>query len=89
MEATLLSMLERCCGASAQELLQPNCDLLDSGFLDSLARIEWLNAIADQYHVDLQPTQIPPEVWRSAAELLAFTANALEANGISRSVLQK
>ena len=40
-------------------------DLLENEVLDSLAFIEIVEKLNDEFDIELQPTQIPPDTWRS------------------------
>ena len=75
----LWAMLAACCGTSEEELRQAD-DLIESGLLDSLSRIEWLTAVENAFGTVLQPTQMPPAVWRSAASLITYTQEHIQKN---------
>ena len=66
-------MEELLTGLCGEDVVQnPAADLLESGLLDSLARVEWLELLEDHFGFAPQPTQIPPEAWRRAESLLSF-----------------
>lgn len=44
--------------------IDDNIDLLDSDILDSLAFVELIGALEDEFDIEIQPTQIPPDTWR-------------------------
>lgn len=44
-------------------------DLLDNEILDSLAFIELVNKLEDEFNIEIQPTQIDPNTWRSVKEI--------------------
>lgn len=59
------------CEICADDSIRENSDvdLLDSGLLDSLAFIELLDALYDEFGVEFQPTIIPKEHFRTAAKI--------------------
>ena len=40
-------------------------DLLENDILDSLAFIELINALNDEFNIEIQPTQVKPTTWRT------------------------
>lgn len=40
-------------------------DLLDSDIIDSLTFIELVTALEDEFDIEIHPTQIPADTWRS------------------------
>ena len=70
----LCALLNEVCGEDV--FAAPEEDLLESGLLDSLARVEWLERLEDRFGWAPQPTQISPEVWRSAEKLISFCLEA-------------
>ncbi len=40
-------------------------DLLENEILDSLAFIEFIEMLNDELNIEIQPTQIKPDTWRS------------------------
>lgn len=69
MEEEIRQLIARACGT--REALEPGVDLLEEGFLDSLALIELLEGLEDM-GIDLQPTQIPKEGLRTVEGILAL-----------------
>lgn len=49
-------------------------DLLDSGILDSLAFLELITALEDEFHLEIQPTQVDPNTWRKVDSIVAFVS---------------
>ena len=43
----------------------PDADLIDEGILDSLAFINLIVSLEDEFGIEIQPTQIPGSTWRS------------------------
>ena len=46
-----------------------NIDLLENEILDSLAFIELINELEDRFDIEIYPTQIDSNVWRSAKKI--------------------
>lgn len=69
MEQQIRQLIAQACGT--QEVLAPGVDLLEEGFLDSLALIELLEGLEDMGIV-LQPTQIPKDRLRTVEGILAL-----------------
>lgn len=39
--------------------------MLENEILDSLAFIELITALEDEFNIEIQPTQVEPDTWRS------------------------
>ena len=64
------------------EILEENkdIDLLENEILDSLAFIELISTLEDEFNIEIQPTQVSPDTWRnikSIAELVEDKINNL------------
>ena len=81
----LLALLISVCGNDCF-LENPSVDLLESGTLDSLARVEFLDALEDRFGTAPQPTRIPPEAWRRAETLLSFCESYYASSGCGSGV---
>lgn len=44
-------------------------DLLENEILDSLAFIELITALEEEFNIEIQPTQVNPDIWRSVEEI--------------------
>lgn len=44
-------------------------DLLENEILDSLAFIELIEMLNEEFNLELQPTQIKPDTWRSVKSI--------------------
>lgn len=44
-------------------------DLIESGMLDSLAFIELISKLEDEFDIEIQPTQVNSDVWRSVKSI--------------------
>lgn len=47
-------------------------DLLENEILDSLAFIELIEMLNDEFNIDLQPTQVSPDTWRSVKKIVQY-----------------
>ncbi len=45
-------------------------DLLENNILDSLGFIELINALENEFDIEIQPTQIDPNTWRSVDKII-------------------
>ena len=50
----------------------PDIDLIENGILDSLAFINLMSELEDEFDIEIQPTQIPSEVWRYVDSIVEF-----------------
>ena len=44
---------------------QPDVDLIENEILDSLGFIELVTELEETFDIEIQPTQIPSDTWRS------------------------
>ena len=51
------------------ENIGPEQELLESGILDSLAFITLLEEIAVRWRIEIQPTQVQPEEWKTVRSI--------------------
>ena len=47
-------------------------DLLENEILDSLAFIELIEMLNEEFNIELQPTQIKPNTWRSVKSISEY-----------------
>ena len=45
--------------------LSDDIDLLEEDVIDSLAFIELITELEDAFNIEIQPTQVPGDTWRS------------------------
>ena len=64
MEDRIIEIIE---SGSGFENLRENLeiDLLENEILDSLAFIELITTLDDEFAIEIQPTQVEPDTWRS------------------------
>lgn len=70
----ILDLIVRACGTP--RALEEGVDLIESGLMDSLARITLFEELED-LGVELSPTQLDPDALRSAPAILAAVREAL------------
>lgn len=70
----ILSLIANACGTP--RALEEGVDLIESGLMDSLARITLFEGLED-LGVELYPTQLAPDALRSAPAILAAVHAAL------------
>lgn len=76
MEEQILAMLAEVCD-TPEIMTNPQLDLLDSELLDSLALILLLNQLEDEFYLEIQPTQVPRERWRTPASIIHLVKEQL------------
>ena len=47
-------------------------DLLENEILDSLAFIELIEMLNDEFNIEIQPTQVKPDTWRSVSNIAEY-----------------
>ena len=68
MEEQIIEIIEKITGYT--ELREnKNIDLLENEILDSLAFIELISALEEEFNVEIQPTQVKPDIWRSIEKI--------------------
>lgn len=50
--------------------VEDEMDLLENDIIDSLSFIELIEALENRYNIELQPTQIPSDTWRSIDKIV-------------------
>ena len=73
MEEQIKQLIAHACGT--REALSSGVDLLEDGFLDSLALIELLEGLEDM-GIFLQPTQIPKDCLRTVEGIVSLCRQA-------------
>ena len=53
-------------------------DLLENEILDSLAFIELIEMLNEEFNIELQPTQIKPDIWRSVKSIAEYIQQLLK-----------
>ena len=47
-------------------------DLLENEILDSLAFIELITSLEEEFNIEIQPTQVSPNTWRSVKNIASM-----------------
>ena len=47
-------------------------DLLENEILDSLAFIELIEMLNDEFNIEIQPTKVSPDTWRSVKKIAEY-----------------
>lgn len=66
MKTKVIEILEDITGLSP---IDDTADLIESGILDSLAFIEFINEADDRLGIEIQPTQVDAAVWHSVESI--------------------
>lgn len=64
MEEKIIKIIEDLTGYKGLDENR-NIDLLENEILDSLAFIEFITSLEEEFNIEIQPTQIDPNTWRS------------------------
>lgn len=68
MEEKIITIIENLTGY--KELKENrDIDLLENEILDSLAFIELITALEEEFNIEIQPTQVKPDTWRSVEKI--------------------
>ena len=69
MEEKIIEIIENLTG---YDKLKENVDidLLENEILDSLAFIELLTTLEEEFNIEIQPTQVDPNTWRSVKKIV-------------------
>lgn len=68
MEEKIIEIIEKLTG---YDKLKENVDidLLENEILDSLAFIELMTTLEEEFNIEIQPTQVDPNTWRSVKKI--------------------
>ncbi len=53
-------------------------DLLENDVLDSLAFINLMSRLEEEFNIEIQPTQISPDTWRSVSSIAELVKKLIE-----------
>ena len=56
----------------------PNVNLIEEDILDSLAFIELIAELENEFDIEIQPTQIPNDTWNSVDNIVKIVENLME-----------
>ena len=52
-----------------------NIDLLENDILDSLAFIELITSLEEEFNIEIQTTQLSPDTWRNVKNIVQMVKN--------------
>ena len=69
MEEKIIEIIENLTG---YDKLKENVDidLLENEILDSLAFIELMTTLEEEFNIEIQPTQVDPNTWKSVKKIV-------------------
>ncbi len=68
MEEKIIEIIEELTGyTNLRE--NKDIDLLENEILDSLAFIELMSKLEEEFNIEIQPTQVAPDTWRSVSKI--------------------
>jgi D-alanine--poly(phosphoribitol) ligase subunit 2 len=71
MEEKIIEIIEQI--SDCKDLKEnKDIDLIENEVLDSLAFIELITALEDEFDIEIQPTQVNPDTWRSISSIAEF-----------------
>ena len=71
MEEKIIAMIENL--TDYKELRKnKDIDLLENEILDSLAFIELIETMNNEFNVEIQPTEVTPDTWRSVKNIAEY-----------------
>ena len=68
MEKNIIEIVIRLTGCN-QLSENRDIDLIENEILDSLAFIELITALEEEFNIEIQPTQVNPDTWRSVKSI--------------------
>ena len=69
MEYKIIEIIEKLTGfKNLKENIE--IDLLENEILDSLAFIELIATLEDEFNIEIQPTQVEPNTWRKVKTIV-------------------
>ena len=76
LETRMLDLMEEICEDAAVRDRRDD-DLFENGMLDSMAAVELLVGIEDEFGVSIAPTELPREEMNTVNKIIAQVANRL------------
>lgn len=68
MEEKIIEIIENLTGYKNLEENR-DIDLLENEILDSLAFIELITTLEEEFNIEIQPTQVEPNTWRNVKKI--------------------
>ena len=66
---------------------QRQIDLLENNILDSLGFIGLINALENEFNIEIQPTQIDPNTWRSVDRIIELVKKIKKMNQFTKNII--
>lgn len=77
MEEKIIDIIENL--TNYKELREnKDIDLLENEILDSLAFIELITSLEEEFDIEIQPTQVNPDTWRNVSKITELVKKALD-----------
>lgn len=77
MEEKIIEIIEEVSGVQ-QIRENPEIDLLKNEILDSLAFIQLITTLEEEFDIEIQPTQIEPSTWRKVSSISKLVEQMLQ-----------
>ena len=80
MEDKVINIIAEIC---ENETIKDNLDidLIENEILDSLAFITLISRLEEEFDIEIQPTQVKPDTWRSINSIIELVKNYNELRG--------
>ena len=77
MEEKIIDIIENL--TNYKELREnKDIDLLENEILDSLAFIELITSLEEEFDIEIQPTQVNPDTWRNVSKITELVKKNLD-----------
>lgn len=76
MEDKIINILVKVCDDEAIKI-DKNIDLIETNILDSLAFINLIAELESEFKIEIQPTQIEPDTWRSIDKIVKMVEDKI------------
>lgn len=76
MEEKIIEIIENLTGFKELKNNR-NIDLIENEILDSLAFIELISALEEKFNIEIQPTQIDPNIWRNVKKIADLVSSLI------------
>ena len=76
MEEKIIKIIEELTGYKDLKN-NKDIDLIENEILDSLAFIEFITKLDDEFNIEIQPTQVKPDTWRSIPKIAELVSSLI------------
>ena len=70
MEEKVIDIIIEVCGDESLRENIKEIDLLENDILDSLAFINLISRLEEEFNIEIQPTQVSPDTWRKVSSIV-------------------